>query len=53
MCVSVFLCLLLSVVGPAVNFRIRPNSKNLTAGDVAQKAGKKSRTLNILVYIFF
>ncbi|KAM9334309.1 receptor-type tyrosine-protein phosphatase-like N [Symphorus nematophorus] len=28
----------LSVVGPAVTFRIRPNSKNLTAADVADKA---------------
>ncbi|KAG8004531.1 Receptor-type tyrosine-protein phosphatase-like N, partial [Nibea albiflora] len=27
-----------SVVGPAITFRIRPNSKNLTAGDVAEKA---------------
>uniref|UniRef100_A0A4W6ERL2 Uncharacterized protein n=1 Tax=Lates calcarifer TaxID=8187 RepID=A0A4W6ERL2_LATCA len=27
-----------SVVGPAVTFRIRPNSKNLTAGDVAKTA---------------
>uniref|UniRef100_A0A7N8X1A2 Protein tyrosine phosphatase receptor type Nb n=1 Tax=Mastacembelus armatus TaxID=205130 RepID=A0A7N8X1A2_9TELE len=29
----------ISVVGPAVSFRIRPNSQNLTAADVAQKAG--------------
>uniref|UniRef100_A0A672IR46 Protein tyrosine phosphatase receptor type Nb n=1 Tax=Salarias fasciatus TaxID=181472 RepID=A0A672IR46_SALFA len=29
----------ISVVGPAITFRIRPNSKNLTAGDVADKAG--------------
>uniref|UniRef100_A0A4W6EU05 Uncharacterized protein n=1 Tax=Lates calcarifer TaxID=8187 RepID=A0A4W6EU05_LATCA len=28
----------ISVVGPAVTFRIRPNSKNLTAGDVAKTA---------------
>ncbi|XP_029941635.1 receptor-type tyrosine-protein phosphatase-like N [Salarias fasciatus] len=28
----------ISVVGPAITFRIRPNSKNLTAGDVADKA---------------
>ncbi|XP_029369771.1 receptor-type tyrosine-protein phosphatase-like N isoform X2 [Echeneis naucrates] len=28
----------LSVVGPVITFRIRPNSKNLTAGDVAQAA---------------
>uniref|UniRef100_A0A3B4TWG7 Protein tyrosine phosphatase receptor type N n=1 Tax=Seriola dumerili TaxID=41447 RepID=A0A3B4TWG7_SERDU len=27
-----------SVVGPAITFRIRPNSKNLTAGDVAEAA---------------
>ncbi|XP_056883749.1 receptor-type tyrosine-protein phosphatase-like N isoform X2 [Takifugu flavidus] len=27
-----------SVVGPAVTFRIRPNSKNLTSADVAEKA---------------
>uniref|UniRef100_A0A3B4Y783 Protein tyrosine phosphatase receptor type N n=1 Tax=Seriola lalandi dorsalis TaxID=1841481 RepID=A0A3B4Y783_SERLL len=27
-----------SVVGPAIAFRIRPNSKNLTAGDVAEAA---------------
>ncbi|CAN9498175.1 unnamed protein product [Ophioblennius macclurei] len=27
-----------SVVGPAITFRVRPNSKNLTAGDVADKA---------------
>uniref|UniRef100_A0A4W6ETZ5 Protein tyrosine phosphatase receptor type Nb n=1 Tax=Lates calcarifer TaxID=8187 RepID=A0A4W6ETZ5_LATCA len=30
----------ISVVGPAVTFRIRPNSKNLTAGDVAKTAEK-------------
>uniref|UniRef100_A0A3Q0RTW7 Protein tyrosine phosphatase receptor type N n=1 Tax=Amphilophus citrinellus TaxID=61819 RepID=A0A3Q0RTW7_AMPCI len=28
-----------SVVGPAITFRIRPNAKNLTAADVADKAG--------------
>ncbi|XP_040887882.1 receptor-type tyrosine-protein phosphatase-like N isoform X2 [Toxotes jaculatrix] len=28
----------ISVVGPAITFRIRPNSKNLTAGDVAEAA---------------
>ncbi|XP_047211855.1 receptor-type tyrosine-protein phosphatase-like N isoform X1 [Girardinichthys multiradiatus] len=28
----------ISVVGPAVTFRIRPNSKNLTAADAADKA---------------
>ncbi|XP_026219802.1 receptor-type tyrosine-protein phosphatase-like N isoform X2 [Anabas testudineus] len=28
----------ISVVGPAITFRIRPNSENLTAGDVAEKA---------------
>nr|XP_046238650.1 receptor-type tyrosine-protein phosphatase-like N isoform X3 [Scatophagus argus] len=28
----------ISVVGPAITFRIRPNAKNLTAGDVAEKA---------------
>ncbi|KAM9328331.1 receptor-type tyrosine-protein phosphatase-like N isoform 2-T2 [Pholidichthys leucotaenia] len=28
----------ISVVGPAITFRVRPNSKNLTAGDVADKA---------------
>ncbi|XP_023285653.1 receptor-type tyrosine-protein phosphatase-like N [Seriola lalandi dorsalis] len=28
----------ISVVGPAIAFRIRPNSKNLTAGDVAEAA---------------
>ncbi|KAL7369747.1 hypothetical protein ABVT39_007540 [Epinephelus coioides] len=27
-----------SVVGPSITFRIRPNSKNLTAGEVAEKA---------------
>ncbi|XP_054864623.1 receptor-type tyrosine-protein phosphatase-like N isoform X3 [Amphiprion ocellaris] len=27
-----------SVVGPSITFRIRPNSKNLTAADVAEKA---------------
>ncbi|KAM3585270.1 uncharacterized protein V6R79_012568 [Siganus canaliculatus] len=30
-----------SVVGPAVTFRIRPNSQNLTAGDAAAEAGQK------------
>lgn len=33
-------CFACSVVGPAVTFRVRPNSKNLTSGDVAAKAGK-------------
>lgn len=33
------LCFLCSVVGPAITFRIRPNAKNLTAADVADKAG--------------
>ncbi|XP_035764455.1 receptor-type tyrosine-protein phosphatase-like N [Neolamprologus brichardi] len=28
----------ISVVGPAITFRIRPNAKNLTAADVADKA---------------
>ncbi|XP_042369316.1 receptor-type tyrosine-protein phosphatase-like N [Plectropomus leopardus] len=28
----------ISVVGPSITFRIRPNSKNLTAGEVAEKA---------------
>ncbi|XP_051798337.1 receptor-type tyrosine-protein phosphatase-like N isoform X2 [Acanthochromis polyacanthus] len=28
----------ISVVGPSITFRIRPNSKNLTAADVAEKA---------------
>ncbi|XP_041834315.1 receptor-type tyrosine-protein phosphatase-like N isoform X2 [Melanotaenia boesemani] len=28
----------ISVVGPAITFRIRPNSKNLTAADLANKA---------------
>ncbi|KAF3688327.1 Receptor-type tyrosine-protein phosphatase-like N [Channa argus] len=38
---SCFLCFLLcSVVGPAITFRIKPNSKNLTAGEVADKAEK-------------
>ncbi|KAM6958585.1 receptor-type tyrosine-protein phosphatase-like N isoform 3-T3 [Tautogolabrus adspersus] len=27
-----------SVVGPSITFRIRPNTKNLTAGEVAEKA---------------
>lgn len=27
------------MVGPAITFRIRPNAKNLTAADVADKAG--------------
>uniref|UniRef100_H2RKV0 Protein tyrosine phosphatase receptor type N n=1 Tax=Takifugu rubripes TaxID=31033 RepID=H2RKV0_TAKRU len=31
-------CFAGSVVGPAVTFRIRPNSKNLTSADVAEKA---------------
>uniref|UniRef100_A0A3Q3VR45 Uncharacterized protein n=1 Tax=Mola mola TaxID=94237 RepID=A0A3Q3VR45_MOLML len=39
---NMWLCLCVpvprSVVGPAVTFRIRPNSKNLTAGDVAANA---------------
>uniref|UniRef100_A0A3Q3NKP7 Protein tyrosine phosphatase receptor type Nb n=1 Tax=Mastacembelus armatus TaxID=205130 RepID=A0A3Q3NKP7_9TELE len=34
-----------SVVGPAVSFRIRPNSQNLTAADVAQKAGAQKKVL--------
>lgn len=38
-CVFV-VCFACSVVGPAVTFRIRPNSKNLTSADVAEKAGK-------------
>lgn len=38
-CVSA-VCFAGSVVGPAVTFRIRPNSKNLTSADVAEKAGK-------------
>lgn len=29
-----------SVVGPALTFRVRPNSQNLTAAEVADKAGK-------------
>uniref|UniRef100_A0A3P8PMX6 Uncharacterized protein n=1 Tax=Astatotilapia calliptera TaxID=8154 RepID=A0A3P8PMX6_ASTCA len=29
-----------SVVGPAITFRIRPNAKNLTAADVADKAAE-------------
>uniref|UniRef100_A0A7N8YR16 Protein tyrosine phosphatase receptor type Nb n=1 Tax=Mastacembelus armatus TaxID=205130 RepID=A0A7N8YR16_9TELE len=33
------------VVGPAVSFRIRPNSQNLTAADVAQKAGAQKKVL--------
>ncbi|XP_030265636.1 receptor-type tyrosine-protein phosphatase-like N isoform X3 [Sparus aurata] len=28
----------ISVVGPAITFRIRPNSNNMSAGDVAEKA---------------
>ncbi|XP_026157250.1 receptor-type tyrosine-protein phosphatase-like N isoform X2 [Mastacembelus armatus] len=35
----------ISVVGPAVSFRIRPNSQNLTAADVAQKAGAQKKVL--------
>lgn len=47
--VDVLLCFLLcSVVGPAITFRIRPNSKNLTAGDVAEKAGKNPVTHVVL-----
>jgi len=29
-----------SVVGPAVTFRVLPNSQNLTANEVSEKAGE-------------
>lgn len=29
-----------SVVGPAVTFRVLPNSQNFTANDVSEKAGE-------------
>uniref|UniRef100_A0A8C4I9M9 Protein tyrosine phosphatase receptor type Nb n=1 Tax=Dicentrarchus labrax TaxID=13489 RepID=A0A8C4I9M9_DICLA len=42
-CAYIVCFLLCSVVGPAITFRIRPNSKNLTAADVADKAGKNKK----------
>lgn len=50
----VFLC---SVVGSALTFRITPNSQNLTAEDVAGKAGiyitKQKSTALILKHLLY
>jgi len=42
-CVSLWFCAA-SVVGPALTFRIRQNVNNMTAADVAAKAGEAQNT---------
>lgn len=37
-------CLCFSVVGPALTFRIRQNEHNMTAAEVAAKAGETQKT---------
>lgn len=41
-CVSLWFCVA-SVVGPALTFRIRQNEHNMTAAEVAAKAGEAQK----------